>query len=204
MSAPEAPVDFAIVLPPGWVRVPLQGDVRAEIVGLVTQRVAQVPVDRREGLRTAMTRELIRAAQEAEQIGGIDMLMNVEPINGIPVPASCLVSYLDPDGRAVPIEGLVDQLSGSGAQVDVVELAGGPAVRRWSTRQEPVEVGDQPIPEGLTVVDAVTVTDVTFYLPVPGRTGTLMFAFCAPVEPFAQALTGLFDAMAGSLRWVWR
>ena len=45
------------------------------------------------------------------------------------------------------------------------------------------------------------VTTVDFFLPLPGRPGLLVLSFATPVEPLAEALVMLFDAIAESLRW---
>jgi len=45
-------------------------------------------------------------------------------------------------------------------------------------------------------------TRLDYMMTMPGKPGMLTFAFSTPVEPLADALVGLFDAMMDSLRWI--
>ena len=49
---------------------------------------------------------------------------------------------------------------------------------------------------------ALTVTQVDFFVPVPGSDGLLLLTFTTPIEQLAPPLVKLFDVMGGSLRWV--
>ena len=42
---------------------------------------------------------------------------------------------------------------------------------------------------------------VDYHTHVPGRTGLITFAFSAPSGPLADAMSGLFDSIAQTLRW---
>ena len=45
MSAP--PRDFAVLLPPGWVRIPLDGSENARMAAVVAAKAAEVPEPQR-------------------------------------------------------------------------------------------------------------------------------------------------------------
>jgi hypothetical protein len=84
-------------------------------------------------------------------------------------------------GDAVPMDQLVAEVGRDGGEVSGVEIDGVPAIRHRYIE--------------------VPVTRVDYLLRMPGRTGLLTLAFATPVEPLADALVLLFDAIAESLRW---
>ncbi|MFG2678239.1 hypothetical protein [Streptomyces sp. NPDC048392] len=77
-------------------------------------------------------------------------------------------------------------------EIGVAELAAGTAVRIRRRTRQPGENG----PDG----NHASVS-VEYHLPVPGTTAYLLLAFSTPLEPIADAMAGLFDAIAGSLTW---
>ncbi len=179
MNAP--PRDFAVLLPPGWVRIPLDGSEMARMTAVVTAKAADVPEPQRGQVRQRLLRVLSDTLRSAQEAGGIDVLVSLGEVRGVPIPGSCLVSYLE-RGQMVPLDGLHAELAGGGDQATWAEIAGCPAVRR------------QHAGAAATMVD--------FFAPVPGRSGLLSLSFAtAAAEPLAGALLSLFDAIAGSLRW---
>jgi hypothetical protein len=108
---------------------------------------------------------------------------------GIPLSASLLVSrlYENFDGLDA-----VAALTGSGA-VELVKLpAGGQAARRQRRQQTK---------ESRRLGSEFEDTIVDYFVPVPDRDEVLMMTFSTPLEPIADAMVGLFDAVAGTLRW---
>lgn len=179
MSAP--PRDFAVLLPPGWVRIPLDGSENARMAAVVAAKAADVPEPQRGQVRQRLLRVLNDILGHAKSAGGIDVLVSLGEIRGVPISASCLVSYLD-RGKDIPLDGLRAELAAGDDDVTWAEIAGSPAIRRQRTE------------------DAVTAVD--FFTPVPGRPGLLSLSFgTAAAEPLAGALLLLFDAVAESLRW---
>ena len=179
------PRDFAVLLPPGWARIPLDGRETARAAALAADKTADLAEPQRSAARDKLARMIRGALRDARSAGGIDVLLSLAERDGIPLAASCLISYLD-RGQEVPLDALAAELSsaehGTGGTVSTAEVGGGPAVRRRSAA------------DGITRLD--------YYLPVPGRpTGFLVLAFATPMEPLADALVTLFDAIAVSLRW---
>jgi hypothetical protein len=177
-----APIrDFAVLLPPGWVRIPLDGSEMARMTAVVTAKAADVPEPQRGQVRQRLLRVLTDALWEANNAGGIDVLISLGEVRGVPISGSCLISYLE-RGDKVPLDGLHAELAGGGDQVTWAGIAGSPAVRRQRAG------------------DASTMVD--FFTPVPGRDGLLSLSFATvAAEPLAGALLSLFDAIAESLRW---
>ena len=121
-------------------------------------------------------------------------------IPGRPVPASGLITHVRGRGDGT-LESLLRTLGSGGEgvrvrELGVVEVAGAPAVRRLTSRQEKVPDEDGG-PGGV-----LTVTQVDFFVPVPGSDGLLLLTFSTPVEQLGPPLVKLFDVMGGSLRWV--
>jgi hypothetical protein len=202
MTAPGVAVrDFTLLLPPGWARIPLDDKVPVRIKRLVAERLAAAPAEHREALRTGLTRELNAVLTTAARNGGLDVFLSLDPVAGRPVPASALVTHLEGHDGVDGLDALVGTLVAGSRNVHlrelgVVEVAGSPAVRRLSTREELVEpAGD--LPGG-----RLHVTQVDYFVPLPGQPGLLVLAFSSPIAQLAPPLVKLFDVMATSLRWV--
>jgi hypothetical protein len=171
------PRDFTVLLPPGWVRIPLDGREGARAAALAGAKAAGLPAPQREQAREKLTRLLLKTLRAARQAGGLDVMVSLARSHGVPLAASCLVTYQDRDGD-LPLDELAAELA-DGASL--VEIAGRQAVRHRSADSE--------------------ATRLDYIVPVPGRAGLLTLSFATPAEPLADALVNLFDAIAGSLRW---
>ena len=193
-GAQRTPRDFAVLLPPGWVRIKLDGSEPVVLARLVAAKVATVDPAQREEARALLTRTLGSALRDAKAAGGLDVLISVAESHGVPIAASCLITYLDQDGTKVPLDGLLMDLAARGGQVTGTEIAGGPAIRhQYEIVPSAASLPEDPVATRVTMVD--------FFLPLPGRPGLLVLSFSTPVEPLAEALVMLFDAIAESLRW---
>jgi hypothetical protein len=183
MTVTAPPRDFAILLPPGWARIPLDGREKARAASLAAQKTSGLAEPQRSQVREKLAQAIRAALRDARFAGGIDVLISLAERDGVPLAASCLISYLD-QGQKVPLDVMTAELSAQGGEAALTELANGaPAVRRrW-------------VDSGVTKVD--------YFLPMPGRpTGFLVMAFGTPMAPLADALVLLFDAIAQSLRWL--
>ena len=180
MTAATTPRDFAILLPPGWARIPLDGREGTRAGTLAAQKAADLPEPQRHRVKEKLA-HLIRAAlRDARACGGIDVLLSLAERDGMPLAASCLIGYLDRD-RKIPLDMLAAELPAKGGDVTRAEIPGGAAVRHRYREA------------GMTKLD--------YFLPVPGQTGLLTLSFGTPVEPLADSFVLLFDAIAESLRW---
>ena len=189
MTDRPTPSDFSLLLPPQWVRISLDSREHERVVGIINTRIQHLPAQQRESVRRVLTRDMLEALAGAREAGGVDVFLSVAERDGAPIAASCLVTFLDSrDG--VPLDGLLVNLAGAGEQVSIVRIADAPAVRRLSVRQTPAGGS------------LLTSTEVDFFIPLPGSTGLLVLSFGTPIEPLAEVLVLLFDAMAESLRWV--
>jgi hypothetical protein len=176
-----APRDFAMMLPPGWVRIPIDGREGARATALATAKVSSLPEPQRSAVRERLVRLIKAGLRQAKQAGGVDVLMSLTEWDGTPIAASCLVSYVN-QGTPVPLDMLADDLAAQGGNASLVEIAGRPAVRHLHS--------DPPI------------TRLDYMMAMRGKPGLLTFAFSTPMEPLAEPLVVLFDAMMETLRWV--
>ena len=194
-------LDFTMLLPPGWVRIPLDGKAPLRVKQLVAERLGAAPAEHREVLRSGLTRELTAAVETAGRRGGIDVFLSVDPVAGQPVPASGLVTHAQGPGGADALDSVMGTLVAGGdgvtvRELGVVEVAGGPAVRRLSTRSERV-AAEAGLPGGV-----LHVTQIDHFVPLPGGNGLLVLTFSTPIEALGPPLVRLFDVMASSMRWV--
>lgn len=118
----------------------------------------------------------------------------------LPIAASCLATAVPVDGATtMPAAELAAALGiRPGDEVGVLDVAGVPAAR--VRRREPigevtVDATDIPWPVELPV------TRLDVYVPVPNTSEMLLLSFSTPMDPIADAMVVLFDAIAGSLQW---
>ena len=71
-----------------------------------------------------------------------------------------------------------------------------PAAGR-ATRRRRTERSKESRKLGSTFPDTI----VEYFVPVPGRAELLLLTFSTPLEPLADEMVELFDAVAGTLRW---
>ena len=195
------PGGYTLVLPPGWERIPARQGADDAIKSILDTKFRELPPDLpRDKLapyRAEIEGKLRRAAAQARKNGAIDLYLPVQLRNGLPVPASFvvsegaiptadvtepaqIVSYLvneDTDGSAVTVDGVAGARS---------EQTAGP---------DP----DQGIEYGSRRVD--------YAVPIPGEGGRwLLFAFSTlgagdPDDQVARMLVQLFDAVMSTFRW---
>jgi hypothetical protein len=179
-STTSMPGDFTVLLPPGWIRIPLDARAKATAAAVATAKAAGLAEPQRSGVREQVLQALRLAIRHARQAGGTDIMISLAEREGIPLAATCLVCYADQD-PANSIDRFAAELSIEGGEISTPEIAGHPAVRQ-------------------RYLDGI-VTRVDYHLPIPGGTGLLTFAFSTPMEPLADSLMLLFDAIAESVRW---
>ncbi|MFG3319908.1 hypothetical protein ACGF3J_17890 [Streptomyces sp. NPDC048171] len=195
-----APADYRLLLPDGWFRILLDPDVRNRSVDALVERQFN-GIDNAPHLKEELRTDLRRRAAKAYRSGGIELYLSLQEAGPFTVPASLLVT-LAPLRHAEPLppEDLARALAaeaepGETPEVSVEEVAAGAAVRvRRRTKQ--------PSPDsGASAEHASVSVSVEYHVPVPGTAAFLLLTFSTPLEPIADAMAGLFDAIAGSLTW---
>ncbi|MEU3460228.1 hypothetical protein ABZ721_09745 [Streptomyces sp. NPDC006733] len=194
---PDAPSDYQLLLPDGWFRIDLDPERREGAVDALVERQFR-GVDDAPIVKQQVREELRGRALDAYRNGGIELYMSLQAAGGLTVPASLLVTLVPQEslGSGVPVDELAGFLAERGGpaeyEVTVEDLPAGTSVR---TRARTVPPADDPSGSALPV------TSVDYHVPVPGSEAYLLLSFSTPLDPIADAMADLFDAVALSLKW---
>jgi hypothetical protein len=191
----SGPSDYRLILPENWHRIGLEPGAREPGIARLTDRQFR-GTDNAPHLKRQARDELLKTARNAYGNGGIEMYVSLQTAAGLPLSASLIVTLtpLHADEAVnVPPQRLAQSLSGGGAQVTLAGLPAGPAVRvrRRTAPGRGSVPGYRP-----------AVTNLDIHVPVPGSGAYLILSFSTPLDPLADAMAGLFDAIAGTLRWI--
>jgi hypothetical protein len=190
----EAPSDYTLLLPSGWFRIDLDPDRRDMAVAALVERQFK-GLDDAPLLKAQVREELGRQAEEGYHNGGIELYLSLQSAGPLTVPGSLLITLATaPHPGLVPPDELAAHMSGGLADraVSVAELPAGRAVR---VRARNVPAPDDPSGNTLPV------TSVDWHVPVPGSEAYLLLSFSTPLDPVADQMAELFDAVAHSLTW---
>jgi len=197
---------YALVLPTGWRRIPVQSGTKAAIRGIsadVLRRFPEVPRDKLTPYRIEIERRLSELARQARSAGGLDLYVPVEYVHGTAVPASFVVSQVtlplgapdDPAATADPAEVIAAVMATSDSAKPVM-VDGAQAVR---TEHVAGPDPKQEIQAGSRRAD--------YMIPLPGRADRWLVATFStigdgdPEGDFAKLLVELFDAIMLTFRW---
>ncbi|MFE0175273.1 hypothetical protein ACFWZ2_23430 [Streptomyces sp. NPDC059002] len=194
-QADAPPSDYRLLLPDGWFRILLDPDEREKSVAALVERQFQ-GIDNAPHLKEGLRKDLRNRAAKAHRSGGIELYLSLQEVGPFTIPASLLVT-LAPLRHAeeLPLDALARALADggpAGQEVSVEELTSGAAVR---VRKQVAQPADDATDR------AYASTSVEYHVPVPGTTAFLLLSFSTPLEPLADAMAGLFDAVADSLTW---
>lgn len=186
--APRTPGEYRLTVPEGWWAIDLDpARAGADVAALVEHQWRGV--DDAPLLKAEARASLLREAQDAADVGGLQLFLSVGTLGGIPLSASLLVSGL-PLGSPDELTALAQQARARGRDVTQVDLPAGPALRTlW--RQPP---GDDDS-------SGLVTTCLDVHVAVPRAPRVLAMQFRTPMEPLADVLVEVFDAIAGTLRW---
>jgi hypothetical protein len=197
-TATAPPSDYRIAVPEGWERVVLDPDRWPhridKLINRGLRRTKATPQ-----LKAALADRLHAQAEAAHANGGVEMYLVNQIIGQVPVSAGLVVTILQPPpGTAAGnLSDIALSLGTSGADVTLVDLPAGPAVRHLH-RQHPA--ADDP--DG----NKLPLTHLDLYLAVPNSEQRLLLSFSTPtptaMEPLTDALVTLFDSIARTLQWM--
>ncbi|KUN26096.1 hypothetical protein AQJ23_12950 [Streptomyces antibioticus] len=199
--ARTAPHRYELILPPGWVRIPLREGTQEALEKILFSHMEQVPegIPRDDAMRFRldMRRQLEKQARAARRNGGLDLYLPVRPRGGIFLMASFVVAEM-PIGQdhGVPPEAVLAQLVDDGVPggaATKVDVAGAPALRRDYSRA---------LDEG-----ELLTRRVDYVIPVANAPGHwISINFSTPGDgdvdsEFTDVLVELFDAVVSTFRW---
>ncbi|WP_445528243.1 hypothetical protein [Streptomyces cyslabdanicus] len=188
------PADYRLLLPDGWFRILLEPEQRDKAIEALVERQFD-GIDNAPHLKEDLRRDMRRRTAKAYRSGGIELYLSLQEVGPVTIPASLLVTLAPPrHPEPLPLEALAQRFAEEGeGSVSIEELSSGPAVRvRRLTPQDTDEEGAEPPHNSLSV---------EYHLPVPGTSAFLLLTFSTPLEAIADAMAGLFDAIAGSFTW---
>jgi hypothetical protein len=188
MTTDAVPADYRILVPESWFCVPLEPDERDRAIKSLADRQFARLGTSTPALKLQLREQLRRHAEAAWQSGGIELYlsqMRTGPGNRPRLPADH-TGPTAPGRGPVPPGSLASVLAAraenTGATITELRLRPGPALR--VVRQSPV-----------------TGLNMDVHIQVPGSGAWLLLAFATPLTDVATQMRGLFDTIAGSLRW---
>ncbi|MDT9698816.1 hypothetical protein [Streptomyces sp. P17] len=208
------PRRYELVLPPGWVRIPLREGTKEALENILFSHMGQVPegIPRDDAMRFRldMRRQLEKQARAARRNGGLDLYLPVLPRGGIFLMASFIVAEMPIGyGHAVPPQAVIAQLASEdvrGGTATKVDVAGAPALRRAYRTTPHEEKPSSDAPEAVEQA-ALPTRRVDYVIPVAGDPGRwISINFSTPGDgdvdsEFTGVLVELFDAVVGTFRW---
>jgi hypothetical protein len=182
----DAATGYRLIVPDGWLGIDLPPGRRERSVEALVDRLF-AGIDNAPHLKVQARSELLARAEAAHAAGGLEMLLSLQHVAGVPLPASLVIFLIPPDDtRAVAADRLARALVSEDRQVTLADLPAGRAVRVLRSS------GSANEPES-------TVQEV--FVPVPGGGWWLLLTFATPLGPLVPAMTKLFDAICTTLRW---
>jgi hypothetical protein len=195
MTGAQVPTDYRILLPDGWFRIDLSPECRQRSVDALVERQFN-GIDDGPHLKRQAREELLARAVKAYENGGLELYLSLQQAGPVTIPASLLITFVPPQHpEVVPPEVLRNYLAGNGPagrRITVEELQSGHAVR---VRARTVPAAEDPTGNTLPT------TSVDYHVPIPNSAAYLLLSFSTPLDPLADAMVGLFDAIAASLAW---
>ncbi|KOV59955.1 hypothetical protein ADL00_25445 [Streptomyces sp. AS58] len=190
----ETPQDYNLVIPDGWFKVSLDPEDRDRSISALAEQQF-LGVDHAPHLKERVARQLQKTAKDAYRTGGMELYLSTLRVGSLPLSSALLISLPMPGAmpRSSTVHDVADLLQQRGADVTVTQLPfAGTAVRELKT-----ESGIPSIQLG----NELSTTKATYYVQVPASDEWLVMTFSTPLDPLAEQMVGLFDAVARTLHW---
>lgn len=187
---------YTVVLPPGWVRIPVHGGTTDKALddAITAALPPDLPRDEVAKVRTAVKGRLLAAAADARDSGTLDIYLPLAGMHGHAIPASFLVSEIPVQPGRDADEAMREFAAGDGAESVTVD--GDDALR----------LDEVLAPDTLMTEVDVSARRITYLASVPGMPRWLAVTFSTigdgdPSSDFSQVLVDLFDAIMTTFRW---
>lgn len=193
-------VGYRLVLPPGWVRIPLRDDPGASVDAILDKSFRDLPKDKYGPIRSELRKSLMKQVDAARDNEGVDLYLPVERVHGATIAASFVVSVVAINGVETPQpEDVLTALVSNSDGASFADVDGAPAVRT-ETVVAPVEGADDESQFGSR--------RVSYLVAIPEGLDRWMSATFStvgdgdPEGDVATLLIELFDAVMSTLRWM--
>ncbi|MFE2050364.1 hypothetical protein ACFXAS_17875 [Streptomyces sp. NPDC059459] len=207
MTVPEdsnmaPPADYRLLMPEGWFRLDIDPERRERSVDALVNRRFE-GTDNVPHIKRQLRQDLLAQAAAAFREGGIELYLSLQQAGPLTIPASLLIIFLPApsSGTSPSLEAVANRLASDGqSEVEILELAAGPAVRVRRATGGP----EQAPPAGLPgeAEEALPSVTLDYQVSVPGTGSYVLMTFSTPLVQIADAMVELFDAVAGSLTWI--
>ncbi len=203
----ERLVGYELVVPPGWVRIDLEGDIDRQVRVLTDRASKGRSPDESARIRAELRTELGTRLRAAADAGVMDVLMPIEESAGAPTPVSVAVAAFEIHGEQSPMDALLD-IAAHDSTSQPVDLDGSVALR--STRVRASEAFAQADLSDQERADAASVLrrEVRYIVGDPNddsRWLTFIMSNTLVDEPgptkVAEAFEELFDELMFTFRW---
>ena len=190
----ERPRDFTFVVPNDWARVRVgeradrEADVR-RIAGVVTAGRPD-----RDSMFPQVARLLHEAVDGYVREHTVEVYLSLLQLGGLPVACAMAVDVVPPGlTGGSPDQQLAAFLSTAGptGTAEVVELLCGPVPRVRRRRTSPLPGSPEPVE-----------SEVVQYQYAIAGGGFVLLTFATPQLQLLEPLGAIFDAVAGSFRWI--
>ncbi|GAA1625646.1 hypothetical protein [Actinoplanes couchii] len=195
-------IDFELVIPTGWVHIPTLPEyakLRDRNIEEIIKRALPdtLPRDKAGPWRKMLRKDMVEAAVEAQRQGARGLVMPLTEMQGMRLPGSLLLTVIGADEGEPedPTTVLNSVLADAGDNGIALEIGGCPAVRVQQI------IDSEPLKRKAPSVR------VSYFVAAPdhpGVWGLLTFTVLTDGDVEAeevQAITLLFDAVVGTLRW---
>lgn len=121
---------FELLLPPDWVRIAADERGDAAMDSLLERAVGNAPVGRESEVRSVLGASIASSVDTARGQGATDIILSLARVDGVPVPASIVVTRRPAEGGDALTE--TERIFAIAARENgtVVEVGGRAAVRR--------------------------------------------------------------------------
>lgn len=196
---------FAIVVPPGWARIPARDEDERERTAVIDAIIADgipdtLPADSAGPWRHEMRKRLTAMVADAGENGATACYLPIQSVDGFTPPASIIESEIEDESEESPTDIVAQILLDAGQLQDGIREIDGAIAARTDTTIRRVRAMDE-LPD-------LDDRQVVYTVSVPHRPGTwVMMSFSAVSDPDADprltdALVMLFDAIMTTFRFV--
>ncbi len=210
---------YSFVIPPGWLRLDLRGEVEPEARRFAEVALADAPRDSVAPARAAVTRRISELAREAKTDGVLDLVLPVMSVDGSTANATFAIVAFD-TGELDPVE-VIAGIASRDASATLIEVADLVALRTEETTgtdaeavraavvQLATDAGSLPDPEGTTPTELPQMVSrrVRYYLGHPERPGDWIIAMLSAMQAdtdssraLTQTMVELFDQVMLTVR----
>lgn len=204
------PSHYWFLLPPGWVRIDLRGDLAAQVESVIERHAERAPRDAVARLRAFATPRLLAAVRSAAESDALDLVVPV-PREGLEAMSTFVVVPLKWPAGIDAVEGIT-AIAATDPTAQLAEVAGLVALRTEATtaRSDAAQPATLAAEAGIADVPVVQNSHrVQYFIGDPERPDdwiTVLFSIPLPdgeqAAQWVQAEAQVFDSVMSSLRFL--